>query len=276
MVLMILLAAGTIDTTGFGDSSHRLTTSSLPGIQVLVFIAFAVGSLACSLSTLSITVDVLDQHDLGLDLFLILQLSSQITSLAIPGSPFIFTDSESILILLVGLVTVYVLVISAVELNSYALTDVSVGLTPMWALVALTNLCVAGIAIGFGDSRQTYHFPGHSGGCIWRWFHSLLPSDDNEMSHLDLLTPERSEMLFYTSGFSFIISGLCMSKFDIRFRVAAGWSKKHDLGQRLFRLDIIGLGPTRVGYGPLFLGLNSLWTTALKIVLENHFWSMKN
>ena len=48
-----------------------------------------------------------------------------------------------------------------------------------------------------------------------------------------------------------------MSKFEINFRVVAGWSEDRSLGLRLFRLGIIGLGPNRVGYGPFISVINS-------------------
>ena len=63
---------------------------------------------------------------------LVLLLSSQISYFMAPGSSFTLSDCRFFLIIITtslvfigGLVTVYGLVISAVELNSYALTDVS-------------------------------------------------------------------------------------------------------------------------------------------------------
>jgi hypothetical protein len=133
-------------------------------VVLVQVIALGIGSLACILSILFVTADMLDQHDLGLDLF---------------------SDPSS---------------------------RVSVGLTQ---ILALMILCVA--------------------------------SKD--------LT----------------LSGLCRNKFGTNFRVAAGWTENMSLDLRLFRVAISGLGPTRVGYDPLFLGLNSLWETALK----NCLWSVE-
>jgi hypothetical protein len=56
-----------------------------PDLLLVQVIALGVWTLACILSVLSITSDVLDQRNLGLGLLLILHLSSRITSLTIPG-----------------------------------------------------------------------------------------------------------------------------------------------------------------------------------------------
>jgi hypothetical protein len=115
MVLMNLCTADTLDiVSGFGNSLHSLSTCTFPDLLPVLISALSVGSLACSLF---MTADMLDQHDLGLNLCSILQLSSQITSLMIPGSPLTLTESKFLLIIitiglmfLVGLVVTYRLV----------------------------------------------------------------------------------------------------------------------------------------------------------------------
>jgi hypothetical protein len=83
VVLTNLCDAG-IDP-GFGGSSHSLSICVFPDLLLVQVIALGVWTLACILSVLSITSDVLDQRNLGLGLLLILHLSSRITSLTIPG-----------------------------------------------------------------------------------------------------------------------------------------------------------------------------------------------
>ena len=96
LALTNLYAAGI--ALGFGCSLHRLSTCSVPGMQVVLVlvVAFGVGSKA--FCRLVMTADMLNQHDLDLGLFSILQLSSQTTSLLTPGSS--FTDCQLFLILL--------------------------------------------------------------------------------------------------------------------------------------------------------------------------------
>jgi hypothetical protein len=88
MVLMNLCAANIVSTTGFGDSSHSLSTYLFPSMQVvLVFMGLDVGSRA--FSRLVVT-KVLDS--LGLS-------SLRITSLSTPGSVFNLKDCQSFLML---------------------------------------------------------------------------------------------------------------------------------------------------------------------------------
>ena len=149
----ILCAAGIVGTTGFGGSSYRLTTCLLPGMQVtLLVMSLGVGSRAFSF----VMAEVIG--------YLGLLSSPWITSLTIPGSS--FTDCQFLQIIISLLFLDRILTsLDLVQWENIDRTKVSVGLIQMSALVALTNLCTAGIidtVTEFGGSicKLTTCLPG--------------------------------------------------------------------------------------------------------------------
>ena len=229
---MNLYTAGIIDTTtGFSDSSYRLTNYSVPGLQLALVMVLGVWSS----SAYSLGVEVFNL-DLGLLLSNPTTLSGMLTSLQLVQ----WVETADSLAIVSGCSS---------------------------SIVALTNFYIAGIAgttPGFGDSphRLSSAFPGMQVALFMAFGVGSIAFCRLVMGmllHLESgLLPSNQRCCFTPPGSSFIISDLCRNKFDTNFRVVASWSENVCLKLRLFRAEISGLGPISIGYEPLFLGLNCL------------------
>ena len=110
-----LSAAGIVGIDpGFGGSIHRLTYC-FPGLQVVLVIAFGVGSRAFYRLVMVLL----------LYLDLVLFLSKQVSCFTTPGSSIVFTDCQSFLILLSGALPLDSMHLVQWLENANRLTDVS-------------------------------------------------------------------------------------------------------------------------------------------------------